>query len=68
MSTLPQPVADELQDLHDQMMRLTVRVGFLLSRAGVDLTGISKPKPASIPAATPARVVDLTAYRAARGA
>ncbi|MEU4225775.1 hypothetical protein AB0F17_15895 [Nonomuraea sp. NPDC026600] len=36
------PVA-ELLKMHEQMMRLTVRVGLLLDAAGVDITGATSP-------------------------
>lgn len=67
MNALPQHIADELQDVHDQIMRLSVRVGFLLDRAGID---VAPPPRAAHPGApaVPATVTHLDTYRASRGA
>lgn len=52
--------AAELQNLHKQMMQLTVRVGLALDRAGVDIGGATVER-------LPGDVVDLAAYRRTRG-
>ncbi len=51
--------ADELDKLYEDVARLTVRLGRLMSRAGIDLAPPPRPLPSG--------VVDLDAYRTARG-
>ena len=58
-STVP---ATELQYLHEQMMRLTARVGLALERAGIDITGATPPRPLPVDG----NVFDLDAFRARR--
>ena len=54
--------AAELRYLHEQMMRLTARVGLALDAVGVDVTG------ATPPTSKPCRVVSLADHRARRQA
>ena len=57
--------ATELQNLHQQMMLLTARVGLALDRAGIDITGATSTCPPR-PLPVDGNLFDLNAFRHTR--